>query len=218
MPIIRRFILLAALSFAGALLFLPFLSASASGAISTSELAGFMVIATSLSLPACWLGLRWSDRAQLPMPLLRAWEMRSPIRPTALGILRAVGVGAAFGFGALAVLRIVQISEVNASLPAKVGSALFAAVTLEVVVHLALMSGVVVLSGGRVWLGIAISALAFVAFHLSTVADQPMSIVLTSVIANGTGGILFGWLYARDGFEYLVLAHGLAHVIAVGLA
>jgi hypothetical protein len=42
-------------------------------------------------------------------------------------------------------------------------------------------------------------------------------IVLASV-GNGIAGLVFGWLYARWGYESLLAAHLMAHAIAVGLA
>jgi len=125
--------------------------------LGTASVSG--VLATGLSALATWYGLGWADRANLPMPLLRAFETGAVTpnagRLAALALLSGVFVG---GFG-LAVLRLAQVPNAPGSFLIRVASALFAAVTLESVLHLAIMSGVVAATG-RVGLGIAASTLA----------------------------------------------------------
>jgi len=125
--------------------------------------------------------------------------------------------GAVLGLAGLMMLRLLHIPTGGGSLTVRIGSALFAAITLESVLHLAVMSGVV-RATGRVNLGILVAALVYVGFHLATLGGQPTAVVAVATVGNGLGGLLFGWLYARDGYEYLVLAHLVAHATTVGLA
>ncbi|MEO8451509.1 MAG: hypothetical protein ABI647_17075 [Gemmatimonadota bacterium] len=217
LPRSRRFTLLAGLAALGAVLFVPFLQASAPGQLSTGFAVAFVGVATGVAALATWFGLAWADGAGLPMPLLRAFETRTAAPRMGRPIGWAVRGGAAFGIAGIAALRIAHIPGGSGSLPVKIGSALFAAVTLESVLHLAIMSGVV-RATGRIWAGIAAATVAFILFHLSTLGGQPASVVALATIANGLGGLLFGLLYARHGFESLVVAHLIAHAITVGFA
>jgi hypothetical protein len=60
-----------------------------------------------------------------------------------------------------------------------------------------------------------LSAAIFVAFHLSGMQEQPLDVMLLGAAVNGLGALGFGWLYATRGFEYLVLAHAVAHIMTV---
>jgi hypothetical protein len=211
----RRFFLLSTLSALGALLFVPFLVAEAPTPPPSLGLVGFVVIATTVAVAATWLGLGWADGAKLPMPILRAIEERRPPRIDLRALSTAVGLGAAFGIAGLVVLRALGLPGGAGSFAVRAASAVFASITLEVVVHLAIMSGTVRLTR-RVPLGIAAAALAFILFHLGTLGNQPPVVVAATVAVNGVGGLLFGVLYATFGFEYLVVAHFVAHLVTVG--
>jgi hypothetical protein len=211
LPKRRRFVLLTLASAAGGLALIPFQA----GAAPAGQLAAFAVVSIALAAAASWSGLVWADRIGLPLPLLRAWERRQPVRVDRHALLLSVALGLALGILGLAVLRHVGLSGGSGSLAARAVSTLFAAVTLEVIVHLGLMSGLAVLLRGRVGAANVLSAAIFVAFHLSGMQEQPLDVTLLSVAVNGLGALSFGWLYAARGFEYLVLAHAVAHIMTV---
>lgn len=218
----RRWALLTITSACGAALFVPFLIAAAPSPPALPQIALFVGIATAIAALGAWGGLRLADRTNLPMPALRAWEDGWPRSGAALPVDRRAMVvallgGLAFGIAAVALLRWLHMPPVAGSLAAKVLSALFAAVTLEVVVHLLIMSAVVRLAK-RVWVGIAASAVAFMLFHASGSAGQAPMVFALTVGANGLGGLLFGWLYGRYGFEYCVLGHAVAHIVTLSLS
>ena len=214
---VRRFMLLAGLAAFGAGLFVPFLGAGSATPLSPGTALVFVVLATAVAAVATWFGLGWADRAGLPMPLLRAFETgTAPPSASRMAVL-ALGSGVFVGGFGLMVLRLAQVPSAPGSFLVRTASALFAAVTLESVLHLAIMSGVV-RATGRVGLGIALSTLAYILFHLMTLGGQPMSVVALATLGNGLAGLVFGWLYARHGYEAMVLAHLIAHAIAVGLA
>ncbi len=216
---IRRFAFLTVLAGLGAILFVPFLRAGAPTPISTSAAAVFVAFATTIAAIATWLGLGWADRAELPMSMLRAFESKSrwPISTVGLSSAAAVGIGIGIGLFGLALFAIFDLPSSTASFAVRVGSALFAAVTLETVLHLAIMSGVVAATRS-IRAGIVVSTAAYIGFHLMSLGGQESTIILAATIGNGAAGLLFGWLYARYGFEYLVLAHLMAHTITVGFA
>lgn len=215
LPRRRRFLLLSGLSVAGALAFAPFLVSAA--ARTPGQLASFVLVTSAVASLACWYGLGWADRVGLPLPLLRAWERREPMRVGRRALLVSLAVGLAIAAIGLLSLRWVGLSAGGGSLAARAASTLFAAVTLEVILHLCLMSGVAVLLRGRIGAAVVVTSALFVLFHLGNLPQQPLDVWLLSAAVNGLGGLAFGWLYATRGFEYLVLAHAVAHLVTLGL-
>ena len=69
------------------------------------------------------------------------------------------------------------------------------------------------------WVGILISSLIFALLHLpllfALLQDPTPAVIWYVIIANTSGGIVFGWLYWRKGLEMAMLAHILTHVVLV---
>ena len=67
-----------------------------------------------------------------------------------------------------------------------------------------------------VWLAIILAAFMFGVGHLPTVmaltALTPLVIVRT-IVLNGVGGIIFGWLYWRKGLESAMISHFSADIV-----
>ncbi|ATD68022.1 CPBP family intramembrane metalloprotease [Luteimonas chenhongjianii] len=66
------------------------------------------------------------------------------------------------------------------------------------------------------WLAILIAALLFGVGHLpaaATIWGLDAGVVLRTLLLNGLGGVVFGWLYWRRGFEMAVLAHFAADIV-----
>lgn len=115
----------------------------------------FVCSAIAIAALATWAGLMWADRADLPMPLLRAFEDCTAL-PTATPLVTwGLGWGVAVGAASLAMSRFM---------------------------------------------------------------DAPPSVIALATVGNGIAGLCFGWLYARKGYEALIIAHLTAHAIAVRLA
>lgn len=79
------------------------------------------------------------------------------------------------------------------------------------------------LMGDRaLWVANAWAALLFGLGHLPTLygllPDPADWLVMLVVGANALIGVVFGWLFMRRGLEAAMIAHGLAHVIALTLA
>ena len=213
-PVRRRLMVLTAASLLGAVLYLPFLSASDGRA--TSALWPFVVGATVASGLAAWMGLRIADIVNLPMPLLRAFEVREDARFSTGGLAVAAAAGLAFGLAGVAALRLTGAPRLPGGLLVRILTTPFAAITLEVVLHLFFMSAVVWLARRRVWVGVLASGILLAAFHLAGSTLAP-AVQVASVLANGGAGVLFGWLYSRYGFEYAVIAHAIAHLCTLSL-
>lgn len=211
LPVRRRVLLLAVLGAAGGVAFLPFLAAGSGKPV--RELLGFPVGVAVITTVAAWLGLRAADAAGLPMPLLRWLDggPRIPVAPRAL-----IGTTAScvlLGLVGTVTLRVIDAPALPGSPFARALSTLFAAGPLEIVLHLFVMSVVVWLSRRR-WIGVAVSAAALVAFHLSSGTQSP-TLLAVSLVGNGLSGLVLGTLYAAYGLELAMLGHAIAHLITV---
>lgn len=216
-PAIRtRWLILTLLSVLGALAYLPALAVMGVP-IDLKSVLTFTLIAAAVCGAAAWLGLRWADRAGLPMPLLLAFEGRAAgAALDGRGALFAVGGGVVLAVVSVGSLRVLDLENMAGPLAVRLASTLFAAITIEVVIHLAIMSALVAWTRSR-WIGIVGATVIFVLFHAAGSLTMPAEILLTVVVLNAASGVFFGWLYARFGFEYLVLAHAVAHALAVGI-
>lgn len=207
----KRFWFLGVLSFAGAVLYLPFARYAMPGGLSFFAAAAFVLVSSVVSLGAIWYGLRTADATGLPMPFLRALE--SGERPRGPGVPAAAATAVASLLVAAAAVftqRALRMPNPPAPAWAKVLSVLFAAVTLETVLHLFGM-GVLMKISRRGWVAVVGSGLLLGLFHLTGAASLDRTAIAIAC-ANAVAGVLFGWLYWAFGFEYLVVAHAIAHV------
>ncbi|VXB54462.1 conserved membrane hypothetical protein [Luteimonas sp. 9C] len=66
------------------------------------------------------------------------------------------------------------------------------------------------------WIAILVAALLFALGHLptaSTVWGLDAGVVVRTLLLNGLGGVVFGWLYWRRGFEMAVASHFAADLV-----
>ena len=67
-----------------------------------------------------------------------------------------------------------------------------------------------------IWLAIVLAAVLFGIGHLPTVMAittlTPLVIVRT-IVLNGVGGIIFGWLYWKKGLESAMISHFSADIV-----
>ncbi|MEK9199567.1 CPBP family intramembrane glutamic endopeptidase [Lysinibacillus halotolerans] len=72
------------------------------------------------------------------------------------------------------------------------------------------------LSNSFFWIAIVIASLLFAAGHLPATVmvfgDLTVELIIRCFLLNGIGGIFFGYLYWKKGFEYAVLAHMFTHI------
>ncbi len=215
--ILGRFLLLSSLGVLGAILFLPSITASASPRPSAVQLSVFVAAVSAICILSSWCGLRLADTVQLPMPYLRRLDLiREPSNRN--GFLPAAVFGCLFAAGAIYILHSFHQANLAGSLWSRIASVFFAAGSLEIVVHLLIMSLAVRLARGRVWAGIVVAAIFFVGFHVAGLSGQSASLIAASVALNGVFGLALGFFYARYGFEYVFFSHAIAHILAVTLA
>nr|WP_272917381.1 CPBP family glutamic-type intramembrane protease [Alteraurantiacibacter buctensis] len=114
-----------------------------------------------------------------------------------------------------------------------VSRVLYGGLTEEVLLRWGVMGGLawLLLRFGRplglmgeraLWVANAWAALLFGLGHLPTLygllPDPSTWLVMLVVGANALIGMVFGWLFIRRGLEAAMIAHALAHVIALSLA
>ncbi len=73
---------------------------------------------------------------------------------------------------------------------------------------------------GLLWAANILFALAFGPVHLRTASQLGITLtpllVIRTLVINGAGGLLFGWLYVTFGLESAILAHIAADVVVHG--
>lgn len=180
-----------------------------------------------------YAGLRAGHRVGLDAPWLRALVTGRPRSGQAWLRAATLGVAAALAILALAPLFEPAMPASLQAMPApsagQAGVAGFLAsfyggIAEEVMLRLFLMSLVAWLlarlAGGSrpavFWAAIVLAALLFGIGHLPAAAKiWPLDVVVVSrtLLLNGVGGLVFGWLYWRQGFESAVLSHFSADLV-----
>lgn len=206
----------------GALSFMPSIIASASPVPTIVQLLVFVSVVTAVCAAAAWFGLRCADAVDLPMPFLRRFD--NIVEPNPKDNLGKSGLGVATAFGCLfalatiALLRALHLPNLAGPLWSRIVSVFFAAGSLEIVIHLFIMSCTVKAAQGRRWAGIVVAALFFVLFHASGLPGQSAIVITLTLLMNGFFGLGLGLLYARYGLEYVLLCHAVGHMLAVSFA
>ena len=72
------------------------------------------------------------------------------------------------------------------------------------------------LSKGVFWFSIILTSLIFALGHLPVTkmiyGEITGLLMLRAILLNGIGGLIFGYLYWKIGFEYAVISHSFAHI------
>jgi hypothetical protein len=181
----------------------------------------YMAFGTGLvTALAAHFGLRWADRASLPMPLLRSWEYRQPVPWGQFGRAAglSIGVGILFGAASVQLGHVVGFPANPGGLLVRIATTPFGGIVTEVIIHLFLMSGLVLAFRRRTIPAVVVSALVFVVlFHGGSVAGITLSVRYTALALNAAMAILTGLIYSSQGFEAAVLTHASAHAVALAV-
>lgn len=174
----------------------------------------------SLALSALcgWAGLKFADRAGLAMPYLRPWELGQRGDPRERGWLIRVSVaaGGIFGLAGAMAFHVMHIAPHSGTLGLRLSTFPFAAVVPEIVTHLFVMSGLVLVMK-RTWIPILLSGVVFaVGFHGGRALIGPVPEFIW--VFDYLFSVLTGWIYSRYGIEGAALTHAVTRAILMGLA
>lgn len=202
----RAWFVLSGFGFLGLLGLVAMLQYCFGAALSAAAVAQVVLAGTMVTSLVAFFGLRWAAVANLPVPF------REAVRKG--GFAPALGGGLLAAVAAIALLRVAQLPNLPGPLWARAASTLFAMGPLEIFLHLFAMSGLVRLTR-RPWIGIAGAAALYVLFHGGGLGSLSPLLTVAVLVINGGFGIYLGWLYKRHGFEHVMLAHAVAHLLAV---
>lgn len=197
-----------------------------------------------LMLVGAVLGARFARPVGLGLPIVERYFDEEPVRGRTVSTLaRMVPLGVLVG-GYVAVLREfvlapLYLADLGVDLAAEelsvplwaqlVGQPLVGGCTEEIVWRFGLMSVVVwavvrlTRPGERpgviaAWTGIVVSTAGFSLFHLgplTTYGSLTLSVILTTLAANATLGVVLGWLYWKRGLEAGIVVHVTTNVVAI---
>ena len=215
MTIKRRLLLLTFLTFIGGILFIPYSMETWTAPL--KDWIIFPVISTVIILLVGWLGLKISDRTNLPMPILRKWEKKEDIFLKDWKVLIIpVILAAILSFIIVALNPIFSTPKNPGTLLMRILTVPWAATVPEVVSHLLVMS-LLVLWLKKKWLSIIISSLIFVAlFHLQGI-EGDLNLTIFLAAGNFAGSTLTGWFYSKYGFESALVGHATMHLILLAI-
>ncbi len=187
---------------------------------------------------AIFIGLHLARKVGLGLPILEGWlegrEVKSYLKSIlgisiGLGILAGIliiGLDYLFSFAGVTI----NVAQSSINPPAWQGflASFYGGINEEILLRLFIMTLIVWMSfkikkteegkptSTGIWLAIIIAAVIFGIGHLPTVMAittlTPLVIVRT-IILNGVGGIIFGWLYWKKGLESAMISHFSADIV-----
>lgn len=183
-------------------------------------------------LVAVILGTLFYDKVNFKLPLIESLIYKTKTA-AGLSILKYGIVGGIIGGGLIAILSLAFIpilpnEFIELGEKFKSGLAvrfLYGGLTEEILMRFGLVSFFVwlmfkitgKLNPSIYWIGIVTSAVLFGLGHLPIVfmlIEKPtLILILYIILANTAGGIVFGWLYWKQGLEAAMIAHIFAHIV-----
>jgi hypothetical protein len=182
---------------------------------------------------AAFIGLVLAPKVGLGAPLL---EKKLKGEAVTTNIKKYIGVAALFGVltTVLIVIGDLMFKALGLEVAADVQSpiwwkgllaAFYGGITEEILLRLFVVTLLVWilskllknrLNNVKMWFAIILAAILFGVGHLPTASaagmDMTLLLTLRIILLNAVGGIIFGWLYWKKGFEAAVIAHFTADI------
>jgi len=240
----KLFFILLIACFISSMLVLPYSLALTSNEI---EITGLLLLAQSLQsivmfAIAIFFGLLLSNKVGLGSPILQSVS-EGKYQSKELKSILLLSVGLGFLAGLLIILFDIPFSRLIPELqnmeipliPAWKGflASFYGGIAEEVLLRLFLVSLLVWISykikkdrNGNptvfgIWLSIILASIVFGLGHLPAAAQVfniTELVIIRSILLNGIGGIIFGWLYWKKGLEAAILSHFSADIVLHVLA
>lgn len=220
MKIKKRLLLLLLLTLVGCILFIPFIvtgDATIKGGLILRTTVIFTIGSMLVMALTGWAGLVFSDKLNIPMPILRNWELGEQINNNDIKSIAgtSVFIGVLIAGLGLAGNYFMHPPVNKGSLLIRIDTSIWAPLVTEAVSHLFLLSGLTLLIKNQ-WMAIIISGLFFVAlFHIDSAFSPAMEIYLGAV--NFGAAVVTGYLFVKKGFEAAVLTHMVMHLIMLAV-
>ena len=201
-------------------------------------LTGQIIQNTILFAVAIFIGLLLAKKVGLGLPILEGWlegrEVKTYLKSilgisVGLGILAGIliiGLDYLFSFAGVTI----NVTQASINPPAWQGllASFYGGINEEILLRLFLMTLLVWIffkikktEGGKptkagIWLAIVLAAIIFGIGHLPavmTITTLSPLVVVRTIVLNGVGGIIFGWLYWKKGLESAMISHFSADII-----
>lgn len=192
--------------------------------------------ATLLAGVAAFVGLRLGPRVGLGAPLISDAVHRRPVAEGRL--MRVLGPAVLIGAAVGGLILVLDASVFSVALEGRVDqiprpdpvlgllASFYGGIVEELLLRFGLMTFLVWLlqrtfggkevSAGQMWIGIVLAAVVFGLGHLPlTAAAVPLTsgLVARALVLNGVPGVVFGWLYWRQGLLAAMASHFAADVV-----
>jgi membrane protease YdiL (CAAX protease family) len=191
---------------------------------------------TIVSFIFAFIGIKIARKAGFSIPVLDALLKKENIRFEKSGVVLAIVFGIITAFMLVGADRFyyqyeietIGKSEPQFSIIGLLAGVFYGGIFEEVLMRLFFMSLFIwmfmkifrkksnTLSDGFYWIAIILAAALFAAGHLPATeimfGELNSTIIIRSFLLNGIGGIFFGYLYWKKGFEYAVMSHMFAHL------
>ncbi|MDR1363432.1 MAG: CPBP family intramembrane metalloprotease [Spirochaetaceae bacterium] len=234
----KLFFILLGVCVIASVLVIPYSLAITSSVIEISPVILLLSIVQNIILfaAALFFGLLLSKHIGMGLPILQgALEGKKQTK----AILPVIRVSVCFGVlaGVLIVLlsipfskSIPELSLSNVSVPAWKAflASFYGGIAEEVLLRLFLVSLFVWITfkikktkdglptGFGVWLSIILASIIFGLGHLPATAQITALtgiVIIRAILLNGAGGVVFGWLYWKNGLESAMIAHFFADIV-----
>lgn len=201
-------------------------------------LTGQIIQNTLLFGIAIFIGLLLAKKVGLGLPVLEGWlegrEVKSYLKSIllisiGLGILAGfliIGLDYLFSFAGVTL----NVTQASINPPAWQGflASFYGGINEEILLRLFLMTLLVWIffkikktregkpTNMGVWLAIILAAVIFGVGHLPavmTITSLTPLVVIRTIILNAVGGIIFGWLYWKNGLESAMISHFSADIV-----